>query len=98
MRSRHQLLLALNRAWASHDLDFFATDEVTLHIDLRVASVSLAADELVTFLNRHDAFHLAKGCECFQRMILALIANGAHNSPFDTPHDMRFVAQFFDLF
>ena len=59
--------------------------------------MSLAADELVAFLDGGDTFDLIVGRQRLQRVVGAFIADGADDSSCDAAHDVGLVAKFADF-
>ncbi len=98
MRRGQQLLLALDRARARHDLKPGAADDhAVAQGDRGVGRVRLAADELEALLDGRDAFDLRPRCELLEVLVGALVANRADDRARDAAHHVRAIAELADF-
>ncbi len=97
MSGGHQLNFIFNRARPGHDLKFFAADDLFTNFDGGSDFVSFAADEFVFLLHGHDALDLRPRAEDFEGCVRAFVADRADDRAFDAAHDVRAVAELFDL-
>jgi hypothetical protein len=94
-----QLFLAFDRARPGHDVELFAADDVFADADGGIGRMRLAADELVTLLDGHDALNgLGKlRDQRFEVGVGEFVADGADDGARHAAHDVGGVAEFADF-
>ena len=94
-----QLLLALDRAGAGHDLDLPSADHHATRCNRGIGRVRLAADQLEAFLDRNDALDRLRELrdQALERFVRQFVADSPDHGPRNAPHNVWLVAEPFDF-